>query len=60
MQLFVTPETIGKKIKKMKDNKSYGVDVIITKLVSSKNIEQNWCYGKIIEQISAPLAKVFN
>ena len=31
-QLFVTPEMIAKKIKKMKDNKSHGVDGIPPKL----------------------------
>ena len=47
-QLFVTLEMIAKKIKKMKDNKSPGVDGKPPKLL------------KEIEQISAPLAKVFN
>ena len=47
-QLVVTPEMITKKIK-MKDNKSPGVDGIPSKLLK-----------EIIEQISAPLAKVFN
>ena len=47
-QLFVTPEMIAKKIKKMKDNKSPGVDGIPPKLLK-----------EIIEQISAPLA-LFN
>ena len=32
-QLFVTPEMIAKKIKKMKDNKSPGVDGIPPKLL---------------------------
>ena len=48
-QLFVTPEMIAKKIKKMKDNKSPGVDRIPPKLLK-----------EIVEQISTPLAKVFN
>ena len=47
--LFVTPEMIAKKIKKMKDNKSPGVDGIPPKLLK-----------EIVEQISTPLAKVFN
>ena len=48
-QLFVTPEMIAKKIKKMKDNKSPGVDGIPPKLLN-----------EIVEQISTPLAKLFN
>ena len=48
-QLFVTPEMIAKKIKKMKDNKSPGVDGIPPKLIK-----------EFVEQISTPLAKVFN
>ena len=48
-QLFVTPEIIVKKIKKMKDNKSPGVDGIPPKLLK-----------EIVEQISTPLAKLFN
>ena len=48
-QLFVTPEMIAKTIKKMKDNKSPGVDGIPPKLLK-----------EIVEQISTPLAKVFN
>ena len=40
---------IEKKIKKMKDNKSPGVDGIPPKLLK-----------EIVEQISTPLAKVFN
>ena len=48
-QLFVTPEMIAKKVKKMKDDKSPGVDGIPPKLLK-----------KIVEQISTPLAKVFN
>ena len=47
-QLFVTPEIIAKKIKKMKD-KSPGVDGIPSKLLK-----------EIVEQISTPLAKFFN
>ena len=48
-QLFVTPEMIATKIKKMKDNKSTGLDGIPPKLLK-----------EIVEQISTPLAKVFN
>ena len=48
-QLFVNPEMIEKKIKKMKDNKSPGVDGIPQKLLK-----------EIVEQISTPLAKVLN
>ena len=48
-QLFVTPEMIAKKIKKMKDNKSPRVDGIPSKLLK-----------EIVEQISTPLAKLFN
>ena len=48
-QLFVTPEMIEKKIKKMKDSKSHGVDGIPQKLLR-----------EIVEQISTPLAKLFN
>ena len=48
-QLFVTPEMIAKKINKMKDNKSPGVDGIPLKLLK-----------EIVEQISTPLAKLFN
>ena len=47
-QLFVTPEMI-KKIKKMKDNKSPGVNGIPPKLLKD-----------IVEQISTPHAKLFN
>ena len=47
VQLFVTPEMIAKKIKKIKDNKSPGVDGIPPKLLK-----------EIIEQISIPLAKL--
>ena len=46
---FVTSEMIAKKIKKMKDNKSPGVDGTPPKLLK-----------EIVEQISTPLAKVFN
>ena len=42
-------EMIAKKIKKMKDNKSPGVDGISPKLLK-----------EIVEQISTPIAKVFN
>ena len=45
--LFVTPEMIAKKIKKMKDNKSPAVDEIPPKLLK-----------EIVEQISTPLAKL--
>ena len=48
-QLFVTPEMIAKKIKKMKDNKLPRVDGIAPKLVK-----------EIVEQISTPLATFFN
>ena len=48
-QLFLTPEMIAKKIKKRKDNKSPRVDGIPPKLLK-----------EIVEQISTPLAKVFN
>ena len=48
-QLFVTPEITAKKIKKMKDNKSPGVDGILPKLIK-----------EIVEQISTPLAIFFN
>ena len=49
-QLFVTPEMIAKKIKKkLKVNKSPGVDGIPPKLLK-----------EVVEQISTPLAKVFN
>ena len=48
-KLFATPEMIAKKIKKIKDNKSPGVDGIPPKLLT-----------EIVDQISAPLAKVFN
>ena len=48
-QLFVTSEIIANKIKKMKDNKSPGVDGIPPKLLK-----------EIVEQISTPLAKFFN
>ena len=44
-QLFVTPEMIAQKIKKMKDNKSPGVDGIPPKL---------------FKEISTPLANFFN
>ena len=40
---------IAKKIKKMKDNKSPGVDGIPPKLLN-----------EIVEQISTPLTKLFN
>ena len=47
-QLFVTPEMIAKKIKKMKNNKSPVVDGIPPKLLK-----------EIIEQIRTSLAKFF-
>ena len=48
-QLFVIPEIIANKIKKMKDNKSPGVDGIPSKLLK-----------EIVEQISTQFAKLFN
>ena len=48
-QLFVTPEMLAKKIKKMKDNKSCRVDGIPSKLLK-----------EVVELISTPLAKLFN
>ena len=48
-QLFVTPVMIANKIIKMKDNKSSGVDGIPPKLLK-----------EIVEQISTPLAKLFD
>ena len=48
-QLIVTPEMVAKKIKAMNDNKSPGVDEIPPKLLMER-----------IEQISIPLARVFN
>ena len=48
-QLFVTLEMIAKKIKKMKDNKSRGIDGIPPKLLK-----------EIVEQISTTLANIFN
>ena len=47
-QLFVTPEIIAKKIKKMKDNKSPGVDGIQPKLLK-----------EIVEQISIHHLQIF-
>ena len=49
VQLFVTPEMIANKIKKMDDNKSPGVDGIPPKLLK-----------EIVEQINTPLANLFN
>ena len=49
VQFFVTPEIIAKKTKKLKDNKSPGVDGIPPKLLK-----------EIVEQITTPLTKVFN
>ena len=48
-QLTVTAEMVAKKIEAMKDNKSPGVDGIPPKLLM-----------EIVEQISIPLARVFN
>ena len=48
-QLFINPEMIAKKIKKIKDNKSPGVDGIPPKLLK-----------EIVERISTPLAKLLN
>ena len=48
-QLIVTPKMVAKKIRDMKDNKSPGVDGIPPKLLQ-----------EIVEQISIPLATVFN
>ena len=48
-QLIVTPTVVAMKIRNMNDNKSPGVDGIPPKLLL-----------KIVEQISIPLATVFN
>ena len=48
-QLIVTPKMVAKKIRDMKDNNSSGVDGILPKLLL-----------EIVEQISIPLAAVFN
>ena len=48
-QLIATPKMVAKKIRDMKDNKSPGVDGIPPKLLL-----------EIVEQISIPLATVFN
>ena len=48
-QLIITPKMVAKKIRDMKDNKSPGVDGIPPKLLL-----------EIVEQISIPLATVFN
>ena len=48
-QLIVTPKMVAKKIRDMKENKSPGVDEIPPKLLL-----------EIVEQISKPLATVFN
>ena len=48
-QLIVTPTMVAMKIRDMKDNKSPGVDGIPPKLLF-----------EIVEQISIPLATVFN
>ena len=50
-QLVVTPEVVVSKINNMKENKSPGVDGISPKLNILK---------EIVEQISTPLAHVFN
>ena len=47
--LIVTPETVTKKIKAMKENKPHGVDKIPPKQLM-----------ETVEQISIPLARVFN
>ena len=47
--LIVTPEMVANKIKAMKDNKSPGLDGIPPKLLM-----------ETVEQISVPLARVFN
>ena len=52
-QLFVTPEMIAKKIKKMKDNKSPGVDGIPPKLLKEiveQIIEEN-CLRKLLSKL---------
>ena len=49
VQLFLTPEMIATEIKKMKVNKSPGVDGMPPKLLK-----------EIVEQISTSLGKVFN
>ena len=46
---FVTPEVVASKINNMKENKSPGVDGISPKILK-----------EIVEQISTPLAYVFN
>ena len=48
-QLILTPKMVAMKIRDMKDNKSLGVDGIPPKLLM-----------EIVEQISIPLATVFN
>ena len=48
-QLVVTPEVVASKINNMKENKSPGVDGISPKILK-----------EIVEQISMPLAHVFN
>ena len=48
-QLVVTPEVVASKINKIKENKSPGVDGISPKILK-----------EIVEQISMPLAHVFN
>ena len=48
-QLIVTPKMVAKKIRDMKDKRSPGVDGIPPKLLL-----------EIVEQISIPLATVFN
>ena len=48
-QLIVTPEVVASKINNMKENKSPGVDGISPKILK-----------EIVEQISMPLAHVFN
>ena len=48
-QSVITPEVVANKIINMKDNKSPGVDGIASKILK-----------EIVEQISMPLAHVFN
>ena len=48
-QLVVTPDVVASKINNMKENKSPGVDGISPKILKA-----------IVEQISMPLAHVFN
>ena len=52
-QLFVTPEMIANKIKKMKHNKSPGVNGILLKEI----VEQH-CLRKLLSKLEPPLKKV--